>query len=92
MLYFSRWKTTLILLSVLAGISFAMPNFFSKESLENVPSWVPSKQINLGLDLQGGVHLLIQVDREELIKERVSTLQDDVRRIMREDRQVRYRM
>ena len=48
--------------------------------------------MNLGLDLQGGVHLLIQVDREALVKERVSTIQDDVRRIMRQDRQVRYRM
>jgi SecD/SecF fusion protein len=92
MLYFSRWKVTLILLSVLAGISFAVPNFFSEESLKNVPSWLPSKQVNLGLDLKGGVYLLIQVDRDSLVRERVETLRDDVRRIMRGDRQVRYRM
>ena len=92
MLYFSRWKTTLILLSVLVGILFAVPNFFAKENFANVPSWLPSKQINLGLDLQGGVHLLIQVDRESLIKERAATVLDDVRRNMREDRQIRYRV
>ena len=92
MLYFSRWKTTLILLSVLAGIMFALPNFFSEKATESFPSFMPSKQINLGLDLQGGVHLLIQVDRKSLIKERVGTIQDDVRRIMRQDRKIRYRM
>lgn len=92
MLYFSRWKTTLILISVFAGMMFALPNFLSESTVAKVPSWLPSKQINLGLDLQGGVHLLIQVDRESLVKERVATIQDDVRRIMRGDRQIRYRM
>ena len=92
MLYFSRWKITLILLSVLAGLSFAVPNFLSDKAVENIPSWLPSKKVNLGLDLRGGVHLLIQVDREALVKERVETLRDDVRRLMREDREIRYRM
>ncbi len=92
MLYFSRWKSTLILLSVLAGMMFAVPNFVSQETLDKFPSWVPAKQVNLGLDLQGGVQLLIQVDREALLKERVATILDDVRRIMRQDRQIRYRI
>ncbi|MCF6321800.1 MAG: protein translocase subunit SecD [Rhizobiaceae bacterium] len=92
MLYFSRWKSTLILLSVLAGMMFALPNFVSQQTLNKLPSWIPTKQVNLGLDLQGGVQLLIQVDREALLKERVSTILDDVRRIMRQDRQIRYRI
>ncbi len=92
MLYFSRWKTTLILLSVMIGAMFAAPNMFNEENLKKFPTWIPSQQINLGLDLQGGVHLLIQVDRESLIKERVAGILDDVRRIMRADRSVRYRI
>ena len=92
MLYFSRWKITLILLSVMTGLSFAVPNFLSDEAVKNTPTWLPGKKVNLGLDLRGGVHLLIQVDREALIKERIETLRDDARRLMRENREVRYRM
>ncbi len=90
MLYFSRWKATLITLSILAGIILAVPNFLSDEGRKSLPENWP--YVNLGLDLQGGVHLLIQVDRDSLIKERVDTIRDDVRRIMRGDRTIKYRL
>ena len=54
MLYFSRWKTTLIWLAVLAGVVFAFPNVLSNQQTDNLPEWVPSKKLTLGLDLQGG--------------------------------------
>lgn len=92
MLYFSRWKVVAILMAVMAGIVFAAPNFVSKEFNDSLPDWVPSKQMTLGLDLQGGVHLLIQVDREDLVKARVQSIRDDIRRTMRQDRNIRYRV
>src|SRR4051794_20515139 len=36
-----------------------------------VPSWAPKKRINLGLDLQGGVHLVLGVDLDKAIKDKV---------------------
>ena len=51
MLYFSRWKTVLIWLAVLAGVVFAAPNLFSKATLDKLPDWLPKKQMTLGLDL-----------------------------------------
>ncbi len=42
--------------------------------------------MTLGLDLQGGSHLLLQVDREALVKDRLATLRDDARNLLRTDK------
>jgi preprotein translocase subunit SecD len=51
-----------------------------------MPSWLPHQQINLGLDLQGGSHLLLEVELAVVIKERLETVVDDVRRSLRSNR------
>lgn len=84
MLYFSRWKTTLIWLAVLAGVVFASPNLLNQQQADNLPDWAPSKKLTLGLDLQGGSYMLLQVDRQDIIKDRLTTTVDDVRRVLRE--------
>ncbi|MCO5135310.1 MAG: protein translocase subunit SecDF [Phyllobacteriaceae bacterium] len=86
MLYFSRWSTISILLVVLAGIIFAAPNLVSKQALDSLPDWLPKDQMTLGLDLQGGSHLLMQVDRPSMVAERLEALEDDARRILREEK------
>lgn len=88
MLHFSRWKTISIIGACLLGLLFASPNFFSQRQLEAVAEWgfVPSQQINLGLDLQGGVYLLIEVDVEFIKQERLETLKDDIRQALRKER------
>ncbi|MEQ9528032.1 MAG: protein translocase subunit SecD, partial [Parvibaculaceae bacterium] len=62
MLYFERWKIVLIVMLCLAGIVYSAPNFVPKSSLEDVPGWLPHKQINLGLDLRGGSYMLLGLD------------------------------
>jgi preprotein translocase subunit SecD len=62
MLYFSPWKTGIILLVIFLGALFAAPNLLSAETREGLPGFVPSRAINLGLDLRGGSHLLYEVD------------------------------
>ena len=84
MLHFERWKIILIALLTLAGILFTAPNFVSKAELENVPSYLPHKQVNLGLDLRGGSYLLLQVETEGLKKERLQTQVNDVRGALRD--------
>lgn len=83
MLTFPRWKIFLILGTCVLGFWLLMPNFFSRETVDTFPAWMPSKQINLGLDLQGGAHLLFEVDVEAVIKERLEALTDDVRTTLR---------
>ncbi len=85
MLYFSRWKTTLIWLAVLAGVIFAAPNLFTKQQLADLPDWFPHRQLTLGLDLQGGSHILLRVERADIEEERLETVVDDMRRLLREE-------
>lgn len=66
MLYFSRWKTALIWAVVLVGVLIALPNIFTQNQLANLPDWLPKKQLALGLDLEGGSRLRLQVDKDHL--------------------------
>ncbi len=84
MLHFARWKSLAIMAVCLAGLLFAMPNFFTKEQVTAWPSWLPKKQIPLGLDLQGGAHLLLSMDVDDLKKTWSGAIQQDVRRLLRE--------
>ena len=86
MLYFARWKITLVIVVCLAGIIFVAPNFLSSRQAGNLPVWLPHQQINLGLDLRGGSHLLLEVDVEALIKERLEAIVDATRTTLRQER------
>ncbi len=83
MLYFSKWKIVAILLTVLAGFIFAVPNLLNERQFAALPETLQNK-LTLGLDLQGGAHLLMQVDEEGLVKERMESLRDDIRVKLRE--------
>ena len=63
MLYISRWKTLFIWLTVALGVLVALPNAFTDEELEAFPSWFPTHKITLGLDLQGGSHIMLKLER-----------------------------
>ena len=86
MLYFAPWKTVLIALIAVLGVIFAAPNFVSRDLASAIPEWLPHRQINLGLDLQGGSHLLLEVDVDTLIHERLEDLEDGVRAALRGER------
>ena len=84
MLHFERWKIIAIVLTCLAGVLFTLPNFFSKETVDGWPWWVPHKQLPLGLDLRGGAHLLLAMDTKELEKDWLAALRDDARKQLRD--------
>ncbi len=86
MLYFAKWKVALVLAICLAGLAFTAPNFVSKESAQSIPDWLPHNQLSLGLDLQGGAHLLVEVDVDGVIKEYLETTRSDMRRALRKER------
>jgi len=86
MIYFAKWKIFTILGVCLFGLIFAAPNFLTSRQAASLPSWVPSKQFSLGLDLQGGSHLLLEVKVETVIKERLASLVDSMRTELRKAR------
>ena len=79
MLYFSKFKSISILLICLIGIIFAFPNLLSQNTVNNLPKIMPHKQINLGLDLRGGSHLLVEVQSSVRAAERMDDLYDEIR-------------
>ncbi|MFN7167935.1 MAG: protein translocase subunit SecD [Pannonibacter sp.] len=90
MLYFARWKIALIFAVILGGIVSILPNFMSAETLKSWPSWLPQKQIVLGLDLQGGAYLLYEVDERDYIDKSLATLTGEIRNELRKEPRIGY--
>lgn len=83
MVHIAKWKIVTILLICLAGIVYALPNLFEEKTLEGFPDWFPKKQVNLGLDLQGGSSILLEVDVKNFIKEHYSAIASSLRKDLR---------
>src|SRR5688572_30976050 len=85
MLYFTRWKAIGIALTALLVCLFAVPNFFPDKVVDTWPKWA-QRHVVLGLDLQGGSHILLGVDTGAVRREKLEQLRDDVRRVLRDAR------
>lgn len=72
----SLWRVFLSLLLTILSVIYIMPNF---ERGKNI-SWLPNSRINLGLDLQGGCHLLLDIDFNSYIKDQLEVLATSFRR------------
>src|SRR6195952_2588590 len=83
MLYFTRWKALAIILTALVVCLCAGPNFFPEAKVRTWPAWA-QRHLVLGLDLQGGSHLLFEVDAESVKKSKLDQIRDDVRRTLRD--------
>ena len=90
MLYFAPWKIGLVAVICLAGVILTIPNFLSEKTVAGMQSWLPLQGVNLGLDLRGGAHQLLEVDTESVIKQRLDALEDAVRQELRGER-IRYK-
>jgi preprotein translocase subunit SecD len=83
MLYFTRWKALAIILTALVVCLCAVPNFFPEATVKAWPAWA-QRRLVLGLDLQGGSYLLLEVDSNYVKKEKLDQVRDDVRRTLRD--------
>lgn len=83
MLYFSKLKITLISLICLVAIYFAMPSFLYNSKIEKndfIKNFLPNNKVNLGLDLQGGSQLLIEIDFNAYIQEQNIFLKEEIKK------------
>ena len=83
MLDFPRWKIWTTVGLVLLGLMFAIPSLFPEAQVARWPSFVPRSQINLGLDLAGGSHLLYEADLGDAAKQRLAAKEDEVQTELR---------
>ena len=85
MLYFTRWKALAIILTALVVCLCAVPNFFPESQVKTWPAWA-QRRLVLGLDLQGGSYLLLEVDSNYVKKEKLDQIRDDARRVLRDNK------
>ncbi|RFB81024.1 protein translocase subunit SecD [Methylovirgula sp. 4M-Z18] len=87
---YAPWKIISIFALILAAFLLIIPSLVGKDSVtrlqSHLPSWVPARQIVLGLDLQGGAHLLLEIDRTDVLKSMVLNLRDQVRGVLTEEK------
>src|SRR3981189_3572459 len=83
MLLFTRWKALAIILTALVVCLCAVPNFFPEAQVKTWPVWA-QRHLVLGLDLQGGSHILLEVDSNSVKKDKLDQVRDDVRRTLRD--------
>jgi preprotein translocase subunit SecD len=82
--YFPKWKIALVAIVSLLGIAFAAPNLLSREQADRLPHWL--QPVSLGLDLQGGSYLLLEVDTGYVFREQLTSLVETVRTTLRKEK------
>lgn len=95
MMRISMSRVVAILVVMMFGIYLAAPNLLTAEQRASIaasaPSWIPAfllptNAVVLGLDLQGGSHVLLEVDTRELMAKETTQIRDQVRNILRDTR------
>ena len=83
MLDFPRWRVWMLNTLIIFGVLFAIPSLLPAQMRDQLAQFVPTPTINLGLDLAGGSHILLEADKSQLVETRLEALEDGVRTAMR---------
>jgi preprotein translocase subunit SecD len=75
------WRLIIVGVVIIGALVYILPSF-------NPGIW-PHNKINLGLDLQGGMHLVLEVDTDKAVESTVERIIDELRGILRSE-QIRY--
>lgn len=90
MIYIQTWQKIVIFIVCALSVLYTVPNLISAETRESLeqtlPSWMPHKTVNLGLDLRGGAHLLYEVDVDVVFAERADMSVQDLRGALRAEK------
>ena len=78
-----KWKFAIILVTIVLAIVFFLPN---TPVFKNMPDFykdtMPDKGITLGLDLQGGIHLVYEVEGDRATEVSIGRIASGVRRLL----------
>lgn len=89
MLIFSKLKIFIISSICLLAIYFSLPTFLLNNEISNknpqLKSIIPNNKVNLGLDLQGGSQLLLEIDVASYISDQVEILKDETKNVFYEE-------
>lgn len=82
MMHFPLWKKLTVFFVLILGTLAVVPNFLTQEQRDALPPFLPSRTITLGLDLQGGSHLVLEVDINKVVAQAYDNLADEVRMVL----------
>lgn len=91
MLHISRWRVFSILTVCSVGLWFGLQHLLPSSILQQV-NFLPQSTVSLGLDLQGGSSILLEVDFKNLAREHATSLLDDLRRFFRKEKYRYYNL
>ena len=83
MLNFPRWKVWLVIITTAIGVLCAVPSLLPASAKAQLPVWMQNIHINLGLDLSGGSHLLLEADVPDVRKQQLERMEENIRTEMR---------
>ncbi|MGE0595233.1 MAG: protein translocase subunit SecD [Hyphomonadaceae bacterium] len=84
MLQVARWRIILVAVVAVIGVFAALPNALPQSAREALPAFMPRQTVNLGLDLQGGSHLLLEVDVNALRRQQLDNIADQMATTLRD--------
>ncbi len=79
-----KWRATLVAAFAVLGVLFLAPTFLGPDV--NLPGFLPSERLHLGLDLQGGMHLVLEVEAEKAVENALERVAGELRDDLREQR------
>ncbi len=82
---FPTWKVWMLTALLIVGVLLAIPSLLTEAQREQIPDFLPQPSINLGLDLSGGVHILLEAQTEEFEDQRLQTMSDRIEDSMEDD-------
>ncbi|MBS0385183.1 MAG: protein translocase subunit SecD [Proteobacteria bacterium] len=82
MLQLPRWRVILVIIVTVLGFTFALPNLLPPSARAHLPPFL--KPMNLGLDLQGGSHLLLEVDTNAMKRQQLDNLAEQMASTLRD--------
>ncbi len=82
MLDFPTWRKVWLWGLTLIAVAAAIPSIFAAANL-SWPDSLPDPEVNLGLDLAGGSHLLLEAEADQVAAQRLENMEEATRSLMR---------
>ncbi|MGD9364831.1 MAG: protein translocase subunit SecD [Desulfobacteraceae bacterium] len=81
----TSWRPIVVMIVLLTAVVYCLPTLQMAVKKLEEPTWWPKKKINLGLDLQGGMHLVLEVDTDKAVENTVQRSYEEVRGFVRKN-------
>ena len=75
------WKIFIVFILVSLGVVFAIPSILYQEDTGN---WYLDNRLNLGLDLQGGSYLLLEINSDTLVQEKIQDKVIPIKKLLKD--------